>query len=65
MFVIGMIFIFFGFFMVAIPAVLWDLTERWKSKDSREPSTYYIWFSRISGVILILIGIAEIVEVFI
>ena len=60
-----MIFIFFGFFMVAIPAVLWDLTERWKSKDSREPSTYYIWFSRISGVILILIGIAEIVEVFI
>jgi hypothetical protein len=51
--------------MVAIPAVLWDLTERWKSKEARDPSTYYIWSSRIGGVFLILIGIAEIVIVFI
>jgi hypothetical protein len=65
MFVIGIIFIFFGFFMVAIPAVLWDLTERWKSKEARDPSTNYIWFSRIGGVCLILIGFAEIVNVFI
>jgi hypothetical protein len=65
MFVIGIIFIFFGFYMVALPAVLWDLTESWKSKDTREPSSYYIWSSRIIGIFLMLIGIVGIVEIFI
>lgn len=65
MFIIGILFIFTGFYMVAIPAVLWDLTESWKSKDAREPSTFYIWVSRIGGLFLILIGIAGIVEIFI
>ena len=65
MFIIGILFILIGFYMVALPAVLWDLTERWKSKDTREPSAYYIWSSRIIGFFAILIGIVGILDAFI
>ena len=64
MFVFCVLSIFIGFFMITIPAVLWDLTESWKSKDAREPSNSYILTSRIPGGFSILLGIIGFADLF-
>ena len=41
-----------------VPSVWWRLVESWKSNSEREPSALYLLWTRISGAVLLVVGIA-------
>jgi hypothetical protein len=50
----------FGLVMLVRPAVIWVITESWKSNDATEPSTIYIWSTRFGGAICTIAGVGGI-----
>lgn len=53
----GVAFIILGLAFFLKPALVWKLTERWKSYGADSPSELYIKSSKFGGVILVLLGI--------
>lgn len=54
-----------GLFLFLKPAVLWRITEQWKSNEADEPSRLYRVNTKFGGVILVLLGAVMIVFPFI
>ena len=42
--------------VVVPPARLWELTEKWKTKDGSQPSKSYTAVMRILGIVFALVG---------
>lgn len=54
---VGCILIAAGIFMLFVPKVFYELTERWKSASEAEPSKGYLLSIRFGGTIFVVIGI--------
>ena len=65
MFIISIILIITGIFTFFAPHLIWELTEKWKSYSSDEPSDLYLFFTRLGGILVVIIGIATIIVSFI
>lgn len=46
-----------GFFLAFAPKLVYAITQSWKNNCVSEPSHYYIVFTRVQGVILVIVGI--------
>ncbi|WP_373426068.1 DUF6199 family natural product biosynthesis protein [Paenibacillus radicibacter] len=57
MILFGIIFTIVGGCMLLFPAVVWLITESWKSNDATEPSDLYKFSTRFGGVCFFLIGL--------
>ena len=62
---LAIIFLIFGFWMITVPWVLWWITESWRTKDAKEPSNLYIRTSEITGVLFMIFGVLNIVDLFV
>lgn len=56
----GVILIIVGMTMIVKPAMVWLVTESWKTNDGSEPSDFYIWSTRFGGIMVTLAGIGAI-----
>lgn len=56
-YVLGVIFIAIGVFMIAKPDVCWDIQNMFSTKDG-EPSDYYIIMTRVFSIVYFGLGIA-------
>ncbi len=54
-----------GLFLFLKPAVLWRITEEWKSNEADGPSQLYKINTKLGGVILVLLGAIMVVFPFI
>lgn len=63
--ILAIIFLIFGFWMITVPWVLWWITESWRTKDAKEPSDLYIRTSKITGVLFMVFGVVNIVDIFV
>ncbi len=61
----GIVMAAVGFFLFLKPAVLWRITEQWKSNEADGPSLLYRVNTKIGGVILLVLGVVMIVFPFI
>ncbi|SFJ25729.1 hypothetical protein SAMN04487936_101455 [Halobacillus dabanensis] len=62
---LAVIFLIFGFWMITVPWLLWWITESWRSKDAEGPSDLYIRISKITGVLFMIFGALNIVDIFV
>jgi hypothetical protein len=51
--------------MITVPWVLWWITESWRTKDAKEPSDLYIRTSKITGVLFMIFGAWNFVDIFV
>lgn len=61
----GIFFFALGMFLFWKPDLVWKLTEEWKSYCADEPSEFYLKVTQISGILLALFGIVEMILPFI
>jgi hypothetical protein len=61
MVIIAVLLTLFGLLMLVRPAVIWTITESWKSNDATEPSDMYILSTRFGGVMCTLAGAGVII----
>lgn len=54
-----------GIIMFFNPSLLYELTERWKSYSSADPSELYIFSTKVGGVFFTLVGIASVILYFV
>lgn len=59
--ILGILCIFFGFFIFLKPELVWHLTERWKSYRADGASVLYIKTQKIGGIAFIIFGLFLIV----
>lgn len=62
---IGLLLIALGAFFLIRPDLAWKLQEQWKSYNADGPSDLYVILIRISGGVLILMGLIMIVLPFV
>ncbi len=48
-----------GMLMLWKPAIVWNISEPWKSQNASEPSSLYLWSVRFGGLLCALIGLAS------
>lgn len=60
-FILSIILIAFGIFMLMRPRTFFELTERWKSDTNCEPSKLYLFGTRFGGVMCILAAVGELI----
>ncbi|MEK3917678.1 DUF6199 family natural product biosynthesis protein [Paenibacillus sp. FSL H7-0331] len=58
MIIVTVLLLLCGLLMLIRPAILWTITESWKSNDAAEPSDLYLWSTRFGGVMFTLVGLA-------
>ena len=46
-----------GIAMIWKPAFFYEMLESWKHDGRSEPSKFYLWNTRLGGVMLVLVGI--------
>lgn len=46
-----------GVIMIVKPKFIYEITESWKNNSGGEPSEAYILWTRLSGIVCLLIGI--------
>ena len=61
---IGILFVGIGLFMLIRPQAVFTLVESWKNADWGEPSTLYLWNTRIGGAAFLAVGTLSIVVQF-
>ncbi|WP_424768459.1 DUF6199 family natural product biosynthesis protein [Paenibacillus sp. sgz302251] len=61
MLVLSIVLAVAGILMLMNPALIWSITESWKSNDATGPSVFYIGSIRFGGVLCTLAGICGIV----
>ena len=64
MFIMGVVMILVGFFMIFKAEMFWKITESWKSHSSIEPSSLYKWSTRLGGLIVLGIGVVAVAITF-
>ncbi|QOR68082.1 hypothetical protein IM538_08225 [Cytobacillus suaedae] len=64
MMALGIFLLVLGLIMLIWPTGLWLLTESWKTNDGDGPSRLYKWSTRFGGILCTLIGIANIIVLF-
>lgn len=52
----GVILLILGILQIAIPEKMFMFGKRWQFKEGSEPSEASIFFTRASGVVIIIIG---------
>ncbi|MFS0862845.1 DUF6199 family natural product biosynthesis protein [Fredinandcohnia sp. 179-A 10B2 NHS] len=61
MVIVFLLFIPLGLLMFFKPTFIWALTESWKSADATEPSSLYLFSTRIGGTIFTILGIIGVI----
>ncbi|MGP4069414.1 DUF6199 family natural product biosynthesis protein [Halobacillus sp. B29] len=56
-----MFFLLMGVWGISSPYYWWLIGESWKSKSADGPSTFFIWSTKIAGIVFVLIGISGII----
>ena len=51
-----------GIILAAAPNLVYDITQSWKNSNNSEPSSFYKIFTRVQGIILVIVGVALIVR---
>lgn len=54
--VMGLLLIVVGIVMIVSPQLVYELTQSWKNNGNAEPSSMYIWNTRLGGVIFTIVG---------
>jgi len=54
--IIGGLAIIVGALLLIFPATYWLVAESWKSSDATEPSDIYLFFTRVGGIIAMVLG---------
>lgn len=54
----GLVMASVGLFLFLRPALLWRITEQWKSYAADEPSRLYNISTKFGGVLLMVLGVA-------
>ncbi len=49
-----------GLLMLFKTKLLWNLTEKWTSRDATEPLDLYLWNTRFGGIVCFSIGVVGI-----
>ncbi|MEC1525463.1 hypothetical protein P9D43_26035 [Neobacillus niacini] len=65
MLALGIFFILIGLLFIIVPSFIWWISESWKSNDGTEPSGLYLWTTRFSGMIILIVGIGTVIVAFI
>lgn len=66
MLILGSVFLLIaGALMLCFPAVIYSITESWKSNTSGEPSEMYKIHIRVGGIACLLVGIAGLITFFV
>lgn len=60
----SIILLIIGIIMLFCPGIIYELTEKWKSNTSAEPSGLYRLHIRIGGIVCTLVGAAGVVTYF-
>ncbi len=47
-----------GLVMICKPALIWTISEKWKSSGADGPSSLYLWSIRFGGILCTSIGLA-------
>lgn len=55
--VAGIILIIFGLIMEGKPIKIWQIAERWKSREAKGPSDLFVLVTRILGSVFCMLGI--------
>lgn len=55
--VAGGILILFGLILEGNPKLIWQIAEKWKSKEAKNPSDLFTLVTRILGGVFCMIGI--------
>ena len=64
--VVGGVFLFIlGVLGFLRPLEVWNITERWKTKDGAEPTELYLFSIRFSGAVLAVLGLVCTILLFI
>ena len=63
MFVIGIIFVILGLIMLIKPLKFWKIFGECKYKCLSQPSRAYLIYIRVSGIIIIGIGISLMLQI--
>ncbi|MEZ4728671.1 MAG: hypothetical protein R3E79_16175 [Caldilineaceae bacterium] len=58
---LAILLVLVGLLMILRPAIIWSITESWKSADATEPSDVYSWATRFGGILCTLAGLGAIV----
>ena len=61
---LGVCFLVIGIVMLKYPKIFFDITEGWKNREPAEPSKWFLWSTRVGGVMLCLVGIMAFVVIF-
>ncbi|WP_421803601.1 DUF6199 family natural product biosynthesis protein [Halobacillus salinus] len=54
-------FLLIGIWGVSSPHSWWLIGESWKSKRADGPSTFFIWCTRITGALFVVVGVIGII----
>lgn len=46
-----------GVIMIVKPKLIYEITESWKNYSGSEPSEAYLLWTRLSGIVCLLVGI--------
>ncbi len=57
----GLLMLLIGAFLFSKPQLLWELTEKWKSYYSDEPSDFYLKSTKFGGICFAVAGLAMII----
>ena len=64
--ILGSIFLLVaGLLMLCFPAVIYSITESWKTNSSSEPSGMYKIHIRVGGIAFLLVGITGLIIFFV
>lgn len=55
--VAGIILIVFGLILDGKPGMIWEVAEKWKSRNAESASNAFLLISRILGGVFIVLGI--------
>ena len=63
--VLSMVLIIVGGVMIGNPRLFYDITESWKHNRSVEPSDWYLFHTRLGGVVFVVVGVVGVlIQVF-
>lgn len=54
-----------GVVMIVKPKLIYEITESWKNNSGSEPSEAYLLWTRLSGIVCLLVGVVGVVALLI
>ncbi|WP_088072795.1 DUF6199 family natural product biosynthesis protein [Gottfriedia luciferensis] len=62
---LGILLLIIGLTMLISPNTVYLIIESWKSDYATEPSSFYVWSTRLGGIMFTLVGSGGIILSFI